>query len=442
MNRIWLGASLMVIAGTIPPAAAQQAPAQTQALQAQALQAQPGEIVAAVRKSIRENYVIAATRKPLDDALAKGLASGRYAVTDSQELAKRINDDMDAVAHDKHLGMHFDPKMAAEMAKSGDQNDEVTDSAFFKKMARQHNHGVSELRVLEGNVRLLKYEGFMWTGPESAAVIDSAMAFLRQGDAIVIDLRTNGGGSPDAVRRIASYFVPAGKKLVTFHMRSEPPTTSVSEAVPGGLIEGVPVYVLTSERSASAAEEFASHVAGFKFGTLVGETTAGAGYRNDTYPIPGGFVLSVSVGRPELPDGSDWEAKGVAPGIAVAQDLALARAQQAAFETLAAKAEGPERAALEWLAKVEHGRIAPPAPTLPLAAFAGRYGPRVVTVENGALHIQRDGRPRWKLVPVEPDLFALDLDTQTRVRFASANGAVTSMIMQRPDGSQVEEKKN
>ena len=429
-------AAALAVAATAIPAAAQQAP------QGAAQQADPAATVAAVRKAIRENYVLPAKRKPLDDALAGGLAGGRYAVPNPQELAKRITEDMAAVAHDKHLGMHFDPNMAAELAKGRGRSDEIAEGEFFKKMARRHNHGVSELRVLDGNIRLLKYDGFMWTGPESAAAIDAAMAFLRQGDAIVIDLRQNGGGSPEAVRRIASYFVPAGKKLVTFHMRSEKPDVSIAETVPGGLIQNVPVYVLISGRSASAAEEFASHVAGFKLGTLVGETTAGAGYRNEMVAIPGGLVLSISVGRPELPDGSDWEAKGVAPGIAVAQDKALARAQQAAFEALAAKATGPERAELEWAARVQQARVAPAAPALPLAAYAGRYGPRVVTVENNALHIQRDGGPRSMLVAVEPDRFALDLDIRTTVSFVASNGAVTSMVMQRADGSKVEEKKN
>ncbi|WP_204321911.1 S41 family peptidase, partial [Streptococcus pneumoniae] len=105
------------------------------------------------------------------------------------------------------------------------------------------------------------------------------------------------GGSPDAVRRIASYFVAPGTPLVTFHMRNAAPTTSTSEAVPGGRMQ-VPLYVLTSNRAASAAEEFVSHVARLGFGTLVGETTAGAAYRNEHYAVPGGFVISVSVGYP------------------------------------------------------------------------------------------------------------------------------------------------
>lgn len=428
----------LLLAGAIAaaaPFAFVAVPAQAQA----AAQFDSRAVVEAVRKTLRENYVLKERRPALDAALAKGLASGRYGVTDPQELSKRINEDLDAVAHDKHLGIGFNPQVAAELKPGGQGDDDGEQAQFFRDLAHRNNHGVSELRVLPGNVRLLRYDGFMWSGPDSQAAIDHALAFLRGGDAIVIDLRTNGGGSPDAVRRLASYFVPAGAKLVTFHMRDEKPTVSSADAeVAGGRITGVPVYVLTSDRSASAAEEFVSHVKGFGFGTLVGETTAGAAYRNDTVPIPGGFVLSVSVGRPELPDGSDWEVKGIAPKLAVAQELALDRAQQDALTMLAAGAQGPRRTELEWAAALHGARIARAAPALALAAYAGRYGERSVAVEGAALVYQRDGGMKSALIPLGGDLFALERDPRARLRFVAANGAVTGFVLERADGSKTE----
>jgi len=405
---------------------------------AQQAQAQPFDsrvVIEAVRKAIRDNYVLPAKRAPLDAALAQGLASGRYAVANPQELAQRVNADLFAVANDKHLGLRFDPETSKQLGR-GPQNDSVQDGAFFEQLARSRNHGVTELKLLDGNIRYMKYDGFMWSGPESKAAIDGAVAFLRGGDAIVIDIRGNGGGSPAAVNRLASYFVPGGSKLVTFHMRNDPPDVSISDKeVPGGRITGVPVYVLTSGHSASAAEEFASHVAGFKFGTLVGETTAGAGYRNENFPIPGGFVLSVSVGRPELPDGSDWEARGVAPAIRVPVDYALERAQQAALETLAARAEGPRKAQYEWAAAAVRARLDPAPLARPMTAYAGRYGPRAISVEDGKLFYRRDGGIATALLPIGPDLFVMEADANARVRFTAEGGAVTGFELLGPDGS-------
>ncbi|MES2445214.1 MAG: S41 family peptidase [Pseudomonadota bacterium] len=391
--------------------------------------------IAAVRAAIAANYVVRDKRAALDAVLARGLAAGRYKGLDPQELSRRVTDDLFAVAHDKHLSLSFQPQVSAQLAQGG-RNDEIDDSSFFKAFARSRNHGVAEMRVLEGNIRIVSYEGFIWTGPESAAAIDAAMAFLRDGDAAIIDLRHNGGGSPEAVRHLASYFVPADTRLVTFHLRSDAPTTSVSEAtVPGGRIGKVPVYVLTSGHTASAAEEFASHVRRLGFGTLVGEATAGAAYRNEQFPVPGGFVLSVSIGYPELPGGGNWEGTGVAPAIAVPEGLALERALQAAALALAEKAAGPEKTALLWSAALHGARVAPAKVRLPLASYAGRYGPRVVSVEGDHLVYQRDGGLRSILFAVGPDLFALERDSATRVRFTGAGDAVTGFDLERADGS-------
>lgn len=71
---------------------------------------------------------------------------------------------------------------------------------------------------------------------------------------------------------------------------------------------GKPLYVLTSGGTGSAAEGFVGHVGGYRLGEVVGETTAGAGFRNDLLPIAGGFILSVSVARAVLAStGKDWE---------------------------------------------------------------------------------------------------------------------------------------
>ena len=192
--------------------------------------------------------------------------------------------------------------------------------------------------------------------------------------------------------------------------------------------------MLTSNRAASAAEEFVSHVARLGFGTLVGETTAGAAYRNEHFAVPGGFVMSVSIGYPELPGGGNWEGKGVPPKIAVPADRALDRAQQDAAQKLAEKAQGPQRTELEWTAALYAARATPVAPARALAAYAGRYGARTVAVENGALTWQRDGGVKSAMVPLGGDLFAFEFDPATRVRF-TGEGAVTGVIIERADGS-------
>lgn len=418
------------LAGVTPPAV-QQVPATVTTAEAQAT-------IAAVRRAIAADYVVPERRAALDAALAKGLTAGRYTNVPAPELASRVTADMAAVANDKHLGLQYDPRLASELGARPLRDDDAVDSAFFKELARTRNHGVVAQRVLDGNVRYIDYQGFMWTGPETAATIDAAMAFLKGGDAAIIDLRRNGGGDPAAVRHLTSWFVPGGTTLVTFHMRGEKPDTSVTPAGRPGTLGNIPVYVLTSGGSASAAEEFASHVKGFGFATLVGQATAGAAYRNNLLAMPGGYVLSLSVGRPVLPGGGDWEGKGVAPAVAVAPERALAAAHAAALTKLAAAAEGLRRKELEWAAAVQAG-LAKPAPlSQPAERYAGRYGERVIAVAGDRLSYRRGNGPETMLVPIGPDLFAIEADPRSRIHFPSAG----TLVVERITGAREESRRS
>lgn len=410
------------------------APAQTPTAASAAAKVDPRAVVAEVRKLIAEHYVVPGTRAAIDAALAKGLADGRYNVADPGLLAERINADLSAASNDKHLGINYDPRRAVEIAAAGPLTDDGPPPEAFLREMRARNHGVSELRLLPGNVRYMNYDGFAWAGPESASVLDDAMRFLSGGDAVIIDLSQNGGGSPQAVQYLISHFMEADRPLVTFHMggAGEVHKVSTLKDLPSGRMVGKPLYVLTSGASASAAEEFTGHVSGFKLGETIGATTAGAAFRNTFFPVAGAYMLSVSVGRPELAATSgDWEAKGFAPTVPARFEEALQVAHMRALRKIAGTAEGPEKAMLESLATVIQARLEPIKPARPLTAYAGTYGERTVTVENGALQYQRQGGFKTPLIALGPNSFALDADPTTRVEFTSTG----AMELVRANGS-------
>jgi hypothetical protein len=410
---------VLVPAGGGTPAAA---PAPLPAFDARA-------VVAEVRRIISERYVLPERRPTLDAALARGLASGRYNVTDPAELAERINTDLDTAGHDRHLNFHFSPQQAEVLAAGRAAQ---PDNSAFERQVRAANHGVTSLRVLPGNVRYLEYDGFMWTGPESAAALETAMRFLSGGDAVIIDLRRNGGGSPEAVQYIISHFLPAGRPLMSFYMNGSA-TAERTEAladVPAGRMTGKPLYVLISGGSASAAEEFTGHVAGYHLGELIGENTAGAGFRNEVLPVQGRFVLSVSVGRAVLAaTGRDWEAVGFAPTVPTPIAGALEVGHALALRRLAASAAGPERARLEAMAEGVAARAEHRVPALALDAYAGTYGERVVSVSDGKLWLRRGTRAALALVPLGSNQFALEVDPAARLSFEVSGTVATAFAM-------------
>lgn len=386
-------------------------------------------VVADVRRILAERYVLPERRPALDAIFARGLAAGRYDVTDPAELAERINADLDTAGHDRHLNFSFNPRQAALLAAGrGPQ----PDNSGYERQVRAANHGVTSLRVLPGNVRYMEYDGFMWMGPESAAALENAMRFLAGGDAVIIDLRRNGGGSPEAVQYIVSHFLPAGRPLMSFYMNGSE-TADRNETLaelPAGRMLGKPLYVLISGGTASAAEEFTGHVGGYRLGELVGENTAGAGFRNELLPVQGRFVLSVSVGRAVLAaTGRDWEAVGLAPTVPTPVAAALDAAQGLALRRLAANATGPDRARLEAMAEGVAARADRRAPALPLDAYAGTYGERVLSVGDGRLWLRRGNRAPLALVPLGGNLFTLDVDPSARLSFEVSGAAATAFAM-------------
>jgi hypothetical protein len=420
-------------------------PAQPGAGAAAPIPADGRTVVAEMRRLLAANYVLPEVRPKLDAILAKGLAEGRYDVADPAVLLDRVNADLTAVAHDKHLSLEYNPRQAAELAaelaaQPAGQTEDSGPSPEQIRQAQRRNHGFTEMKVLPGNVRYVNMQGFVWVGPKSAEAYDNVMRFLKEGDAAVIDLRQNGGGSPEAVQYLVSHFMEPNRPLMTFHMAgNQTDRTSTLATLPAGRMIGKPLYVLTSGRSASAAEEFTGHIAGFRLGELIGATTAGAGFRNQFFPLPGGYLISISVGRAVLAStGKDWEGVGIAPTTAVDPEKALPVAQIHAMRRLASGAPPREKANYEATAALLAAQVDPVATALPLAAYAGNFGERKVSLENGRLAFQRQGGPKLVMIPIGPNLFAMENDAMTRVEYKVAGNAATGFELQRGDGSKVE----
>ena len=144
--------------------------------------------------------------------------------------------------------------------------------------------------------------------------------------------------------------------------------------------------------------------------------TAGAGFRNDLVPVAGGFVLSVSVGRAVLAStGRDWEAVGLSPTMPTSIEAALDTAHVLALRRIAAAAPEAERPRLAAMADGVEARGQGRAPALPLAAYAGSYGERVVSVDAGRLYLKRGVRARVALIALGGNVFTLEADPAMRL---------------------------
>ncbi len=394
--------------------------------------AQTAVLLAAVKKEIRDRYVFADRRDAMIKALDAGQASGRYAVTDPFELASRIGADLESSSRDKHMALSWSPAQYAA-ATAPANGPAAPDNAFWRTQAIRRNSGLTEQKILPGNVRYVKLAAFLWEDDLSPIAYDGAMRFLAGGDAAIIDLRGNGGGDPAAVNYLTSHFLPADQLLVSFHMGGDKPDLSKTAARPAGRIT-TPLYVLIDDGVASAGEEFAYHVEQFKLGELIGQTTAGAANRNDGVPIAPGFMLSISIGQPEHPvSKTNWEGVGVKPAVETAPAKALDVALVRALTTLEAAAPPTDKARYAWARTDAAARAKPVSLAAPAAAYAGKFGAVTVELAGDILTLRLPERPAARLTPLGPDLFAIG-DAPRRARFVRTGGAVTGLELLRENG--------
>lgn len=413
---------LLAIAALGSPAAALQiATTSEQTAPATLDRATRARVLDGIVAAIERSYVFPAKRGGIVAALREGQRSGRYDIDDAARFAERITSDLQAAGSDHHLYIDYKPDAyAAALNVAPGSADGIT-PIDLAEAVRDH-HGLAEMRILPGNIRYLRITRFHWAGDATGAAYDDAMRFLRDGDALIIDLRGNPGGSHPAVRYLVSHFLAPDRLEMTFLEAGHEPVQSRSiDYLPAGRIPAKPLYVLIDGNVGSAAEAFAYDVQQFKLGELVGSTTAGAANNNQFVPIAPGFMLSVSFGRPvHAVSGTNWEGVGVVPTIPGAGADALALAQDRALATLDAGAATPAaHAEYAWARTRIAATLHPPRITpAQLRRYAGRYGDVRIALTDGALWMDRADRPRRKLEPLTADgLFAVSGADMLRVRF-------------------------
>lgn len=427
-TRLALSACALVLLGA-PPALAQRAApvavAQAEAPLAPLTAEQRAAAVARIKEIVQARYVFPDRVPAILARLDQGLSSGRYDEAVPRTFADRLTEDLRESSGDRHMYVNVDPaEYAAAMtgpADSGAPNPAL--EARWERSAVRANHGLSDMRILPGNVRYLRITGFQWVNDRTGEAYDAAARFLREGDAVIIDIRNNGGGSHGAVRYLTSYFMDGDKLEMTFLQSGEEPSQSRTlEYLPGGRIKDKPLYVLINGNVGSAAEAFAYDVQQFHLGTLVGSKTAGAANNNDFEPVAPVFMLSVSFGRPVHPvSGTNWEAVGISPDVAAPGGQELEAAQALALAALEARTDAApaDRADWEWARIGIEARLHPVVvPAARLRALAGDYQGRGILFDDGVLSYRRTNGQTARLTPLTADgLFAVEgYDDALRIR--------------------------
>ncbi len=281
-------------------------------------------------RELEAGYVFPDKAADVGRALRKHVASGVYdTVTSARAFAALLTQHLQAVTHDKHLRV----RGAAPDAATNRPGPRST--LDRRRAAREDNYGFGRSEILPGNVAYLEIRGFGSWVPEARDSVGRILSTLADADALVIDLRQNGGGSPDAVAFVSSYLFgdePVHLNSLYFRPANETTDFYTDPQVPGRKFGPTkPVYILTSNYTFSAAEEFTYNLQARRRATIVGETTGGGAHPGGMVPIGSHLVAFIPSGRAINPiTRSNWEGVGVKPEIAVPRDKALDAALEAA----------------------------------------------------------------------------------------------------------------
>lgn len=283
----------------------------------------------AAAEVIARQYVVAETAGRLADDLRQRIRSAAYAdsCTDPEAFIVQVNRDLDV--YDGHF--HFERVQGAETG--GDDW-----LMAWRSGSREANAGVREVRVLDGNVGYLRLASFYpWdlAKPKLAA----ALGMLGDVDALILDLRQNGGGDAITAGQVLRTLLGPGPVSVQDidrrGARSQEPLPAAELPV---FPTARPVAVLIDRRSASASEFVAYSLQAEKRAIVVGDRSAGAAHMfGEPVRLPGGYALTIPDARPLNRNTADnWEGSGVVPDLRGGDDP-IHRARVRLADILAAR---------------------------------------------------------------------------------------------------------
>jgi hypothetical protein len=324
-------------------------------------------IVQTLAREMKANYIDPAVAKRVGTAIVRKNAEGGYASSVSaQAFSAALGKDLREFSGDLHFKARFDERFrerssaadAPGRAEAGDEHVQAVRSGY----------DIEKIERLPGNVGYIELRDFGPTdlvGPAYTA----AMSLVAGADALILDLRRNGGGRPASVAYLMSHFFPPGDKrhLNDIYNRSSNTTQEFWTLASVGERYRKPVYVLTSARTGSGAEECAYDFQTQKRATLVGETTAGAANPVRPFSVGHGVLVWIPFARAiNFVTKTNWEHVGVKPDIAVPAAQALQTAHVAILRKLVSSArDDNERTKLQrMLAMVEKGEAEKPVYTL------------------------------------------------------------------------------
>ena len=393
-------------------------------------------VVRRVAGEFRSRYFSADIADKMAALVETNFAKGAYdAITRLEPLAARLQEDLRSVSRDLHV------KVLPGL---------VPDFDADPVMLRRENYGFTAVEVLPGNIGYLDFFQF-YAVKDAGPTAIAAMNFLAGCDALIVDLRSNGGGYPEMRSLICSYLFAEPTCLMEFRGRQGVTQDWTLPYVPGPRLPKIPVYILISRYTFSCAEDFSFCLQNLGRATVIGENTRGGAHDAELVSFPA-ETISLQIPFNEALDPrtkKNWEGVGIKPDIPVPAGQAFPVAmREAAKALLKGEAESGRKFLLEWIAQDYESQLQPLVIGQgALRTYVGKYGSYLVALKDGQLVLRIDEKRSRRLVPVTADDFKMVGEERhgyasNRLLFTRDKwGRISGLLVHDHDGDRFPERK-
>ena len=299
------------------------------------------DIVLRALALLRENYVFPELAGQVATAVEARLAAGEYDHLDEITLAELLTSQLQEASGDKHLRVRLgggpgQGRRAPRRGPGGPGRDtadrdraepagHVARGQPMREPGLLDNFGIHRVERLDGNIGYLDLRRVP-VPHHAGPAITAAMELVAGTYALIIDLRRNGGGSPEGVALWCSYLIPEHPTRLNdiFHADTGETRQFWSYPyLPGRRYLDRPVYVLTSSRTFSGGEDFCYTLQALGRAEVIGEATGGGAHPTRPFPISAAVHIGIPFARSINPvTGTNWQGTGVIPDTPATADQA------------------------------------------------------------------------------------------------------------------------
>ncbi|MFY1046801.1 S41 family peptidase [Chryseobacterium sp. GP-SGM7] len=377
------------------------------------------ETITNIVSAIKKNYVYPEKVLEIENYLYKQNKSKVYKSTvNPQDFAEKLVSNILSVQNDKHLRIVYDPDLEKDILlfnESKKNAEKISNSDIEKEKAV--NFYFRKLEILPSNIGYVEFTNFSLPNDEARKTIRSAMQFVSNTDALIIDLRNNRGGNAVTANEILGYFFNSKIKTGRSFNKIEN-KWSDNYIQNQDITLNMPLYILTSKKTYSAGEGFAYILKNQRNAKIIGEATNGGAHLTRSFSLGNGFVGFIPYLRSENEKTkTDWEGTGVIPDINSDEKSSLITAQNEILSAkLSSAKDESEKRKIIWLINYNRSLTSDvDVNSSDLDRYTGRFAEFEITKQDNTLFfrdVNQQNRIPFKMIPVTNTLFQVGMDYQ------------------------------